>query len=327
MQYPIYRPRRMRRTETLRRMMRETRLSVDNLIYPLIVVRGKGVRREVGTMPGVYQLSVDEVVKECREVFPLGIPSVILFGIPDRKDDQASEAYDPHGVVQEAVTAIKNAVPDLVVITDVCLCEYTSHGHCGIIENGRVLNDPTLELLARTAVSHAMAGADVVGPSDMMDGRVAAIRDALDDEGFSDIIIMSYAVKYASAFYGPFRDAAESAPQFGDRKGYQMDPPNVQEALREAALDIEEGADIIMVKPALPYLDIISNVRDRFDMPLAAYNVSGEYSMVKAGSRLGWIDGEKVMMESLVSIRRAGASMILTYFAKEAAMLLEKNGG
>ncbi|GBE14523.1 MAG TPA: porphobilinogen synthase [Proteobacteria bacterium] len=322
MQYPIYRPRRMRRTETLRRMMRETRLSVDNLINPLFVVRGKGVRKEITTMPGVCQFSVDEVVKECREIFSLGIPSVILFGIPDTKDDQASEAYDSHGVVQEAVTAIKNAVPDLVIITDVCLCEYTSHGHCGIVENGQILNDPTLELLAMTAVSHARAGADVVGPSDMMDGRVAAIRDALDDEGFSDTIIMSYAVKYASSFYGPFREAAESAPQFGDRRAYQMDPPNAQEALREAGLDIEEGADIIMVKPALPYLDIISNVRERFDMPLAAYNVSGEYSMVKAGARLGWIDGEKVMMESLISIKRAGASMILTYFAKEAARLL-----
>lgn len=322
MQYPIYRPRRMRRTETLRRMMRETRLSVDNLINPLFVVRGNGVRKEITTMPGVCQFSVDEVVKECREIFSLGIPSVILFGIPDTKDDQASEAYDSHGVVQEAVTAIKNAVPDLVIITDVCLCEYTSHGHCGIVENGQVLNDPTLELLAMTAVSHARAGADVVGPSDMMDGRVAAIRDALDDEGFSDTIIMSYAVKYASSFYGPFREAAESAPQFGDRRAYQMDPSNAQEALREAGLDIEEGADIIMVKPALPYLDIISNVRERFDMPLAAYNVSGEYSMVKAGARLGWIDGEKVMMESLISIKRAGASMILTYFAKEAARLL-----
>jgi porphobilinogen synthase len=247
---------------------------------------------------------------------------VILFGIPDVKDELASEAYDSHGTVQQAVTAIKDAVPDLVVITDVCLCEYTDHGHCGIIENEVVLNDPTLELLAQTALSHARAGADIVGPSDMMDGRVAAIRDVLDEEGFSDVIIMSYAVKYASAFYGPFREAAESTPQFGDRRAYQMDPPNAVEALREAALDIEEGADIIMVKPALPYLDIISSLRDRFDMPLAAYNVSGEYSMVKAGAKLDWIDGERVMMESLVSIRRAGAQMILTYFAKEAARLL-----
>ena len=322
MQYPIYRPRRTRRTETLRRMVRETRLSPDNFIYPLFVVHGNGVRKEIGAMPGVYQLSVDEIVKECREVSQLGIPAVILFGIPDVKDESASEAYDSRGTVQQAVAAIKDAVPDLVVITDVCLCEYTDHGHCGIVENREVLNDPTLELLAQTALSHARAGADIVGPSDMMDGRVAAIRDALDEEGFGEVIIMSYAVKYASAFYGPFREAAESTPQFGDRRAYQMDPPNAVEALREAALDIEEGADIIMVKPALPYLDIISSLRDRFDMPLAAYNVSGEYSMVKAGAKLDWIDGERVMMESLVSIRRAGAQMILTYFAKEAARLL-----
>lgn len=322
MQYPIYRPRRTRRTETIRRMVRETRLVPDNFIYPLFVVHGKGVRKEIGAMPGVYQLSVDEIVKECREVHKLGIPAVLLFGIPHAKDGLASEAYDAHGTVQLAVAAIKDAVPDLVVITDVCLCEYTDHGHCGIIENGEVLNDPTLELLAQTALSHARAGADIVGPSDMMDGRVAAIRDALDEEGFSEVIVMSYAVKYASAFYGPFREAAESTPQFGDRRAYQMDPPNAVEALREAALDIEEGADIIMVKPALPYLDIISALRDRFDMPLAAYNVSGEYSMVKAGAKLDWIDGERVMMESLVSIRRAGAQMILTYFAKEAAQLL-----
>jgi len=322
MQYPIYRPRRTRRTETIRRMVRETRLVPDNFIYPLFVVHGKGVRKEIGAMPGVYQLSVDEIVKECREVYQLGIPAVLLFGIPGVKDGLASEAYDAHGTVQLAVAAIKDAVPDMVVITDVCLCEYTDHGHCGIIENGEVLNDPTLELLAQTALSHARAGADIVGPSDMMDGRVAAIRDVLDEEGFSEVIVMSYAVKYASAFYGPFREAAESTPQFGDRRAYQMDPPNAVEALREAALDIEEGADIIMVKPALPYLDIISALRDRFDMPLAAYNVSGEYSMVKAGAKLDWIDGERVMMESLVSIRRAGAQMILTYFAKEAARLL-----
>jgi len=322
MQYPIYRPRRTRRTETIRRMVRETHLVPDNFIYPLFVVHGKGIRREIGAMPGVYQLSVDEIVKECREVYDLGVPAVLLFGIPEIKDGVGSEAYDAHGTVQLAVAAIKDAVPDLVVITDVCLCEYTDHGHCGIIENGEVLNDPTLELLAQTALSHARAGADIVGPSDMMDGRVAAIRDALDEEGFPDVIVMSYAVKYASAFYGPFREAAESTPQFGDRRAYQMDPPNAVEALREAALDIEEGADIIMVKPALPYLDIISALKDRFDMPLAAYNVSGEYSMVKAGAKLGWIDGERVMMESLVSIRRAGAQMILTYFAKEAARLL-----
>jgi porphobilinogen synthase len=303
-------------------MVRETRLSVDNLVYPLFVVHGKGIKKEIGAMPGVYQMSVDEIVKECREVVDLGIPAVILFGIPDEKDEVASEAHDPQGSVQLAVESIKGALPELVVITDVCLCEYTSHGHCGIVQDGEVLNDPTLELLARTALSHAQAGADIVAPSDMMDGRIAAVRDVLDEEGFDQTIVLSYAVKYASAFYGPFREAAESTPQFGDRKAYQMDPPNAVEALREAAMDIEEGADIIMVKPALPYLDIIARIKDRFDMPLAAYNVSGEYSMVKAGARLDWIDGERVMMESLISIKRAGADIILTYFAKEAARLL-----
>jgi porphobilinogen synthase len=303
-------------------MVRETRLSPDNFIYPLFVVHGEGVRNEVGAMPGVFQLSVDEIVKECRECWSLGIPAVILFGIPAHKDESGSEAWDPEGTVQKAVRAIKAEIPEMVVITDVCLCEYTSHGHCGLIQNEEVLNDPTLELLAKTALSHAQAGADIVGPSDMMDGRVAAIRDLLDDEQFSDTIIMSYAVKYASAFYGPFREVAESTPSFGDRRAYQMDPPNAVEAMREAALDVEEGADIIMVKPALPYLDIIAALRDRFDMPLAAYNVSGEYSMVKAGVKLDWIDGDRVMMESLISIRRAGASMILTYFAKDAARLI-----
>jgi porphobilinogen synthase len=303
-------------------MVRETRLSVDNLVYPLFVVHGKGIKKEIGAMPGVYQMSVDEIVKECREVVDLGIPAVILFGIPDEKDEVASEAHDPQGSVQLAVESIKGALPELVVITDVCLCEYTSHGHCGIVQDGEVLNDPTLELLAQTALSHAQAGADIVAPSDMMDGRIAAVRDVLDEEGFDQTIVLSYAVKYASAFYGPFREAAESTPQFGDRKAYQMDPPNAVEALREAAMDIEEGADIIMVKPALPYLDIIARIKDRFDMPLAAYNVSGEYSMVKAGARLDWIDGERVMMESLISIKRAGADIILTYFAKEAARLL-----
>jgi porphobilinogen synthase len=303
-------------------MVRETRLSPDNFIYPLFVVHGEGVRREIGAMPGVFQLSVDEIVKECRECWSLGVPAVILFGIPAHKDESGSEAWDPEGTVQKAVRAIKAEIPEMVVITDVCLCEYTSHGHCGLIQGEEVLNDPTLELLARTALSHAQAGADIVGPSDMMDGRVAAIRDLLDDEQFNDTIIMSYAVKYASAFYGPFREVAESTPSFGDRRAYQMDPPNAVEAMREAALDVEEGADIIMVKPALPYLDIIASLRDRFDMPLAAYNVSGEYSMVKAGIKLDWIDGDRVMMESLLSIRRAGATMILTYFAKEAARLL-----
>lgn len=323
MEYPIYRPRRTRRNETLRKMVRETRLSPDNLIYPLFVVHGEGVRKEISSMPGVYHLSVDGILDECRECWNLGIPAVILFGLPKEKDAMACEAYDPEGSVQKAVRAIKDTLPEMVVITDVCLCEYTDHGHCGIVEKGEILNDPTLELLAKSALSHAEAGADIVAPSDMMDGRVAAIRDMLDDEGFADTIIMSYSVKYASAFYGPFREAAESTPQFGDRRSYQMDPPNAVEALREAALDIEEGADIIMVKPALPYLDIISALRDRFDMPLAAYNVSGEYSMIKAGGRLGWVDAERVMMESLVSIKRAGAGMILTYFAKEAARALD----
>ncbi len=322
MYYPIYRGRRTRRTETLRRMVRETRLCPDNFIYPLFVVHGEGIRREIGAMPGVFHLSVDEIVKECRECWDLGIPSVILFGIPAKKDETGSEGWDPEGAVQKAVRAIKREIPEMVVMTDVCLCEYTSHGHCGVIGEGEVLNDPTLELLARTALSHAEAGADIVGPSDMMDGRVGAIREMLDDQGYQDVIIMSYAVKYASAFYGPFREAAESTPQFGDRRAYQMDPPNAVEALREAALDIEEGADIIMVKPALPYLDIIAALRDRYDMPLAAYNVSGEYSMIKAGGRMGWVSDEGVMMESLVSIRRAGASMILTYFAKDAARLM-----
>jgi len=323
MQYPVYRPRRTRRNETLRRMVRETRLSPDNLIYPLFVVHGKGVRREIGSMPGIYQQSVDEIVRECRECRDLGIPAVILFGIPREKDPMAKEAYDPEGCVQQAVKAVKDALPELVVITDVCLCEYTDHGHCGIVQEGRILNDPTLELLARSALSHAQAGADIVAPSDMMDGRVAAIRDLLDEEGFSETIIMAYAVKYASAFYGPFREAAESAPVFGDRRSYQMDPPNRQEALREAALDIEEGADVIMVKPALSYLDIVAAIKERFDMPLAAYNVSGEYSMIQAAGRLGWIDVEKAMLESLISIRRAGAGMILTYFAKDAARALD----
>jgi porphobilinogen synthase len=304
-------------------MVRETVLTPDNFIYPLFVVHGEGIRKEMVSMPGVFQLSVDEILKECREAWELGIPAVILFGIPHEKDDQGTESADPEGSVQKAVRAIRSEIPEMIVITDVCLCEYTSHGHCGIVTaEGDVLNDPTLELLAKTAVSHAEAGAQIVAPSDMMDGRVAAIRDALDADSFDDTIIMSYAVKYASAFYGPFREVAESTPQYGDRRSYQMDPPNANEAFREAALDVEEGADIIMVKPALPYLDIIAMLRDRFDMPLAAYNVSGEYSMVKAGAKLDWIDGERVMMESLLSIRRAGASMILTYFAKEAARLL-----
>jgi porphobilinogen synthase len=322
MQYPDYRPRRLRRNETLRRMTRETRLSVDNLILPLFVVPGKRIRNEVRSMPGVAQLSIDNVVAECREAFDLGIPSVILFGIPEHKDDVGSGAYDEDGIIQRAIPEIKAAVPDLMVITDVCLCEYTDHGHCGVVVDGDVDNDSTLDLLAQEAVSHAAAGADMVAPSDMMDGRVAAIREALDEEGFEGTPIMAYAAKFASGFYGPFRDAAESTPQFGDRRSYQMDPANAEEALREVQMDIDEGADIVMVKPALPYLDVIWRVKDATGYPVAAYNVSGEYAMLKAAAGNGWLDGERVMMESLLSIRRAGADMILTYFAKEAARVL-----
>jgi len=322
MYYPIYRGRRTRRTETLRRMVRETRLSPDNFIYPLFVVHGEGVRKEISAMPGVYQLSVDEIVKECRECWELGVPSVILFGIPAQKDETGSEGWDPEGAVQKAVRAIKRELPDMVVTTDVCLCEYTDHGHCGIVQGDKILNDPTVELLCREALSHAKAGADMVGPSDMMDGRVGAIRETLDENGFGDIPIMSYAVKYASAFYGPFREAADSAPQFGDRRSYQMDPANAREAVRETVLDLEEGADMVMVKPALAYLDILAALREVADVPLAAYNVSGEYAMIKAADRAGWIDGDRVMMETLLSMRRAGADLILTYHAKEAARLL-----
>jgi porphobilinogen synthase len=305
-------------------MVRETSLSPDNFIYPLFVTFGKGVKKEISSMPGCYQESVDTVTKHAKEVFSLGIPSVILFGIPEHKDEIGSGAYDERGVVQKAIRAIKNKVPELFVITDVCMCEYTSHGHCGVIKNGAVQNDPTLELLAKEAVSHAKAGADMVAPSDMMDGRVDAIRTALDEEGYSEVPIMSYAAKYASAFYGPFREAAESTPQFGDRRSYQMDPANRREALKEVALDIEEGADIVMVKPALSYLDVISEVKATFDVPVAAYNVSGEYSLVKAAAKLGWIDEQRIMMEILTSIRRAGADIILTYFAKEASKILNK---
>ena len=305
-------------------MVRETSLSPDNFIYPLFVTFGKGVKKEIPSMPGCFQESVDEVVKNAKEVYSLGIPSVLLFGIPEYKDETGSSAYDDHGVVQDAIRAIKDAVPELFVITDVCMCEYTSHGHCGIVKNGEVQNDPTLEILSKEALSHAEAGADMVAPSDMMDGRVEAIRSSLDEEGFSEIPIMSYAAKYASAFYGPFREAAESTPQFGDRRSYQMDPANRREALKEAALDIEEGADIVMVKPALAYLDIISDVKDAFDVPVAAYNVSGEYSLVKAAGKLGWINEQGVMLEMLTSIKRAGADLILTYFAKDAAKLLNK---
>ncbi|MEJ2313476.1 MAG: porphobilinogen synthase [Nitrospirota bacterium] len=322
--FPVHRPRRLRSSEVVRRMVRETSLSPADLIYPLFVAPGKGVRKEISAMPGCFQESVDEAVKNCRETYSLGVPAVILFGIPEHKDAEGSSAWDEHGPVQEAIRAIKDAVPELYVITDVCMCEYTDHGHCGLVEGGEVLNDPTLELLAREAVSHARAGADMVAPSDMMDGRVEVIREALDEEGFSEVPIMSYSAKYASAFFGPFREAAESTPQFGDRRSYQMDPANRREALKETALDIEEGADIVMVKPALSYLDIISDIKEAFDLPVAAYNVSGEYSMVKAAAKLGWVDGDRVMMEILTSIKRAGADLILTYHAKEAARLLNK---
>jgi porphobilinogen synthase len=322
--FPYQRPRRLRKNETIRRMVRETSLSPSDFIYPLFVTYGKNVRKAIKSMPGCFQESVDMVVKQAKEVYSLGIPAVILFGIPEHKDEIGSGAYDPRGEVQRAITAIKNKVPGLYVITDVCMCEYTSHGHCGVIEGGDVKNDATLELLAREAVSHAKAGADMVAPSDMMDGRVETIRLALDQEGFSETPIMSYAAKYASAFYGPFREAAESTPQFGDRRSYQMDPANRREAMREVALDIDEGADIVMVKPAMTYLDIISDVRERCDLPVAAYNVSGEYSVIKAAAKMGWIDEERAMMEVLTSIKRAGADLILTYFAKEAARTLNK---
>ncbi|NJD68298.1 MAG: porphobilinogen synthase [Candidatus Methylomirabilota bacterium] len=323
MYYPVFRPRRLRQNETLRRLVRETHLHLDDLIQPLFVVHGRGVRQEIGPMPGCYQLSVDELAKEAKETAAMGIPGIILFGIPAAKDAVGSEAYAEDGIVQQAVRAIKDTVSDLLVITDVCLCEYTSHGHCGVVERGQVKNDPTLELLARAALSHAEAGADIVAPSDMMDGRVSAIRETLDEEGFEDTPIMAYSAKYASAFYGPFRDAAASAPQFGDRRTYQMDPANSDEALREVGLDLEEGADIVMVKPALPYLDILWRVKEEFGGPVAAYHVSGEYAMLKAAGRLGWIDEERVLLETLTSIKRAGADLILTYAAKEAARLLE----
>lgn len=316
------RPRRLRRTESIRALVRETRLTPDDLVYPLFVCEGEGVRREIGSMPGCFNLSIDEVVRETEAARADGIRSVILFGVPDEKDAVGSQAYAEDGVTQQGIRAIKREVKDVVVIADNCLCEYTDHGHCGAIADGEVLNDPTLDLLARTAVSQAEAGADIIAPSSMMDGFVVAIRDALDGAGFEQIPIMSYAVKYASGFYGPFREAAQSTPQFGDRRGYQMDPANAREALNEAALDVEQGADILMVKPALPYLDVIRAVRLRFDLPIAAYQVSGEYAMIKAAGRLGWIDEERVALESLTSIKRAGADIILTYFARETARRL-----
>ena len=320
--FPEMRLRRLRSTNNIRRMVRETSVTVDDLIYPLFVVHGKRKYEAIASMPGSYQISVDRLAKEAEEVAKLGIPAVLLFGLPETKDEVGSGAYDSNGIVQKAIAAIKKATPELVVITDVCLCEYTSHGHCGVIEANTVDNDQTLKLLSQTALSHAEAGADIVAPSDMMDGRVMAIREALDANNFINVLIMSYAAKYASAFYGPFRDAAECAPQFGDRRSYQMDPHNSREALREVEQDIAEGADIVMVKPALPYLDVIHQIHEAFDHPVAAYNVSGEYAMVKAASEKGWIDEKMVALETLVSIKRAGAKMIITYHAKEAAQWL-----
>jgi len=319
---PFKRLRRLRMTEAFRSMVRETELSKNDFIYPLFVVPGKKVRKEVQSMPGVFQLSIDELVRECVEIKSLGIPAVILFGIPEHKDEIGSGAYDEEGIVQMAVRAIKKELPELVVVTDVCLCEYTSTGHCGIVRDGEIVNDESVELLAKEALTHVHAGADIVAPSDMFDGRVKSIRKILDENNFHNVPIMSYAAKYASGYYGPFRDAAESTPKFGDRRSHQMDPANSNEALREVEQDIKEGADIVMVKPALPYLDIIRRVKDTFAMPTAAYNVSGEYSMIKAAGRNGWIDEQRVMMETLVGIKRAGADVILTYFAKDAAKLL-----
>ncbi len=323
MPYPVFRPRRLRESALLRKMVRETRLDVGHLIYPLFAVHGRGIREPIPSMPGQCRLSVDELVKEAKDAAGMRIPAVLLFGLPNAKDPRGSEAYAEDGIVQQAVRAVKDTIPDLLVITDVCLCQYTSHGHCGVVEDGRVKNDPTLDLLARIAVSHVEAGADMVAPSDMMDGRVAAIRESLDDGGFQETPIMAYSAKYASSFYGPFRDAAESAPQFGDRRSYQMDPGNAIEALREVGLDVDEGADIVMIKPALPYLDVIARVKGEFGLPVAAYSVSGEYAMIKAAGRLGWLDEERAMMEALLAIRRAGADLVITYFAKDVARLLE----
>lgn len=317
------RHRRLRRSAGVRRLVQETRLSAADFVYPLFVTHGQGVREEIPSMPGQYRLSLDQVSREAADLRACGVGAVLLFGLPAMKDDAGSEAYDDGGIVQEAVRAFKRADAEIVVITDVCLCEYTSHGHCGVIRDGDVDNDESIDLIARTAVSQARAGADIVAPSDMMDGRVLAVREALDDAGFESTPIMAYSAKYASAFYGPFREAADSAPQFGDRRGYQMDPPNAREALREIEADIDEGADIVMVKPALPYLDVLSQARAAFDVPLAAYNVSGEYAMLRAAAQNGWIDGERAMLEALMSIKRAGADVIITYHAKEAARWLQ----
>jgi porphobilinogen synthase len=324
MTFPIHRPRRLRRTELLRTLVRETRLSSAGFVYPMFVCPGSKVRQEVGSMPGVFQQSADQIVEECREVEGLGIPAVILFGLPETKDAKGSSSLAASGVVQRAVEEIKKANLNLLVITDVCLCEYTDHGHCGVIENGEIANDATLEILAEQALSHARAGADIVAPSDMMDGRVAAIRKKLDAQAFENVAILSYAAKYCSAFYGPFREAAQSAPQFGDRRSYQMDPANMREALKEVALDLEEGADVVMVKPALPYLDVIRAVRERFDVPVGAYNVSGEYAMVKAAAQKGWLDEKRAVLEILTGIQRAGADIILTYHAKDATKWLKR---
>jgi len=324
MYYPSYRMRRLRRTPAIRNMLRETTLKMDDLIYPLFVIAGENVKNPISSMPGCFQLSIGNLLGEVREVVSLGIPAVLLFGIPSHKDSAATGAYDPEGVIQMAVRAIKDEFPDLVVITDVCLCEYMDHGHCGVVQDGEVLNDVTLELLSKMAITHADSGADIVAPSDMMDGRVAAIRNALDDEGLSDTSIMAYSAKFASAFYGPFREAAESAPAFGDRRTYQMDSANGEEAVREALLDIEEGADIIMVKPALPYLDVVHAIKQETKFPLAAYNVSGEYAMIKAAAANGWLDERRIVLEVLTAIKRAGADIIITYFALQMAKLLNK---
>jgi porphobilinogen synthase len=322
--FPEYRARRLRRNENIRRMVRETFLRVDDLIYPMFSAFGSNIKNEISSMPGIFQQSIEHIVEEAREVHALGIPAVILFGIPEVKDAVGQDAYSETGIIQETIRAIKKEVPQLTVITDVCLCEYTDHGHCGVIKNGDVDNDATLQLLAAEALSHARAGADIVAPSDMMDGRVAAIREILDANDFAHIPVMSYAVKYASAYYGPFREAAESTPQFGDRRSYQMDPANRREAFREATLDVQECADFLMVKPALAYLDILRDLKERFDLPLVAYNVSGEYSMIKAAAAKGWIDGDRVMLETLIGMKRAGADLIITYHAKEAARLLQR---
>ncbi|HKW87373.1 MAG TPA: porphobilinogen synthase [Candidatus Acidoferrales bacterium] len=323
MTFPVHRPRRLRQNEAIRSLVRETQPSTHGLIYPMFVCPGSGVRAEVSSMPGIAQQSVDKLAEEAREVADLGIPGVILFGLPEHKDEKGTEGYIASGVVQRAIEAIRKARPELLVVTDVCLCEYTSHGHCGVVEDGKVVNDATVDLLAQMALSHARAGAHIVAPSDMMDGRVRAIRTKLDDAGFADVAILSYAAKYCSGFYGPFREAAQSAPQFGDRRSYQMDPANAREALKEVALDLDEGADMIMVKPALPYLDVIHRVRGAFDVPVAAYNVSGEYAMVKAAARNGWIDEKRVVLEIFTSIQRAGASIVLTYHAKDLARWLK----